>query len=106
MLRTARYYQDQLDSSDPAHYPGQGPQQGPGYSNPLYEPQGPPRTPSRVTFGHRRTPSGSSNTFQYGDHERPSPGPQANEYTPPPLAPRRLSRQGSYGTDVERPQTL
>lgn len=35
-------------------------------------------------------------------------GPGSGDYNdrPPPMAPRRLSRQGSYGHDVERPQTL
>eukprot|EP00092_Neocalanus_flemingeri_P007352 GFUD01007939.1.p1 GENE.GFUD01007939.1~~GFUD01007939.1.p1 ORF type:complete len:1128 (-),score=188.67 GFUD01007939.1:37-3420(-) len=114
MVRTARFYQDQLDSdreptfhySDRHNYkdsPRRVPDsQTAGYSNPSYDSQ---RGPGRVTFSHRRTPSGSSNTFQY-DMERS--GPSSSEYSerPPPLAPRRLSRQGSSNNEFERPQTL
>ena len=71
------------------------------YSNPNYEQQQ-PRVQGRVTFGHRRTPSGSSANYQY-DHDRS--GPSSSEYSDrhdrqPPLVPRRLSRQGSYGNEV------
>lgn len=115
MARTARFYQDQLDSdrepsfpyidrhnykdSPVRHVPDNQPA---GYSNPSYDSQ---RVPGRVTFSHRRTPSGSSQTFSY-DMERS--GPSSSEYCDrgPPLAPRRLSRQGSYNNEVERPQTL
>jgi len=115
MVRTARFYQDQLDSdreppvfhySDRHNYkdsPRRVPDsQSTGYSNPSFDSQ---RGPGRVTFSHRRTPSGSSTTFQY-DVDRS--GPSSSEYSerPPPLAPRRLSRQGSYSNEVERPQTL
>lgn len=115
MARTARFYQDQLDSereptyhySDRHNYKDSPVRRVPdsqsvGYSNPSYDSQ---RGPGRVTFSHRRTPSGSSQTFPY-DMERS--GPSSSEYSerPPPLAPRRLSRQGSYNNEVERPQTL
>ena len=130
MARTARYYQDQLESEreatgagyslyqDRQNYkesPGRGrvPEPHPlAYSNPNYESQQ-PRTPGRVTFGHRRTPSGSSSTGYRdpGYDQGPGSGPSSSEYSerherPPPLVPRRLSRQGSYGNEVERPQTL
>jgi len=117
MARTARFYQDQLDSErEPTyHYtdrhnykdsPGRRVADPPsqGYSNPSYESQ---QRPGRVTFSHRRTPSGSSQTFPSYDLTDRS-GPSSSEYSerPPPLAPRRLSRQGSYNNEVERPQTL
>jgi len=121
MQRTARYYQDQMEperessflyqdrhnfSDSPRRVPDQG-QLPHAYSNPNYEQQQ-PRVQGRVTFGHRRTPSGSSANYQY-DHDRS--GPSSSEYSDrhdrqPPLVPRRLSRQGSYGNEVERPQTL
>jgi len=115
MARTARFYQDQLDSereptyhyTDRHNYKDSPARRVPdpqptGYSNPSYESQ---QRPGRVTFSHRRTPSGSSQTFSY-DMDRS--GPSSSEYSerPPPLAPRRLSRQGSYNNEVERPQTL
>ena len=92
--------------------PHQAPLAPLAYNNPNYESQ-PPRTPSRVTFGHRRTPSGSSagtaTSFQYQDHgldrvDRSREGPGSGDYNdrPPPMAPRRLSRQGSYGHEVRQ----
>ena len=129
MARTARYYHDQLEGEREAagagyslyqdrhsykESPGRGrvPEPHPlAYSNPNYEPQQ-PRTPGRVTFGHRRTPSGSSSTgYRDGYDQGPGSGPSSSEYSerherPPPLVPRRLSRQGSYSNEVERPQTL
>ena len=130
MARTARYYQDQLEGEREAAVVGyslyqdrQNYKESPGrgrvpehhplvYSNPNYESQQ-PRTPGRVTFGHRRTPSGSSSTGyrDTGYDQGPGSGPSSSEYSerherPPPLVPRRLSRQGSYGNEVERPQTL
>ena len=121
MARTARYYHDQLECEreyyqDHRHQYKDSPRrQGSvtdttslAFSNPNYESQQPHSRGqvSRVTFGHRRTPSGSSQTYQY-DHDRS--GPSSSEYQserPPPLVPRRLSRQGSYSSEVERPQTL
>ena len=115
MARSARFYQDQLDSDYTDRYDrSQGykesprrapeaPQTSHAYVNPNYE----PRTPSRVTFGHRRTPSGNSMPYSQYDMERSGPSPaDFMETRPPPLAPRRLSRQGSYCSEVERPQTL
>jgi len=121
MARSARFYQDQLDSDrdyterygggGPAYKdsPRRVPDPGPNshaYSNPNYE----PRTPNRVTFGHRRTPSGSSvQPHSQYDLDRSGAGQSPADCLdsrPPPLAPRRLSRQGSYCSEVERPQTL
>ena len=101
MQRTAKFYQDQRECQ--RVYPGRRDSGQTGYSNPGYESHQ-PRTPGRVTFGHRRTPSGSS-SYQYEDRS----GPSSSEYSErgPPLVPRRLSRQGSYtNTELERPQTL
>ena len=117
MARSARFYQDQLDCDYTDRYDrSQGYKESPrrapeaptashAYSNPNYE----PRTPSRVTFGHRRTPSGSSVPYPQYELERSVSGLSSSDFIdtrPPPLAPRRLSRQGSYCSEVERPQTL
>ena len=120
MNRTAKFYQDQLEGQrEPLFvYPERhnykdsprrvSDSQQAGYSNPVYETQPASRPPGRVTFGHRRTPSGSS-SYQY-DQDRS--GPSSSEYSerPPPLVPRRLSRgggsQGYSSSEVERPQTL
>jgi len=113
MARSARYLQDQMDADYTERYDRtQGykepPRRAPettttshSYSNPNYE----PRTPSRVTFGHRRTPSGSSAPHPLYDLDRSVSGPSSADFIdtrPPP--PRRLSRQGSFCN--ERPQTL
>ena len=117
MARSARYYQDHLESDYTERYDrSQGYKESPrrapeapttshAYSNPNYE----PRTPSRVTFGHRRTPSGSSVPYQQYEMDRSARGPSSGDFVdprPPPLAPRRLSRQGSYSNEPERQQTL
>lgn len=117
MARTARYYHDQMESEreyyhHDRHNYKDSPRRVPdntslAFSNPNYESQQ-PRAQGRVTFGHRRTPSGSSATYQY-DHDRS--GPSSSEYNDrheraPPQVPRRLSRQGSSPFEVERPQTL
>ena len=121
MPRTAKFYQDQLEvQREPMfvyqerHNYKESPRrvsdsQQSGYSNPVYETQSASRPPGRVTFGHRRTPSGSSG-YQYQEQDRS--GPSSSEYSerPPPLVPRRLSRSGGTGgyntSEVERPQTL
>ena len=114
MNRTAKFYHDQLEGQrEPLFvYPERhnykdsprrvSDSQQSGYSNPVYETQPASRPPGRVTFGHRRTPSGSS-SYQL-DQDRS--GPSSSEYSerPPPLVPRRLSR--GNGSEVERPQTL
>ena len=117
MARSARYLQDQMDADFTERYdrsqgykeaPRRAPEAGTTshtYSNPNFE----PRTPSRVTFGHRRTPSGSSAPYPQYDMDRSVSGPSSADFIdtrPPPLAPRRLSRQGSFCNEVERPQTL
>jgi len=118
MARSARYLQDQMDAADYTERydrsqgykeaPRRAPEAGTTshtYSNPNFE----PRTPSRVTFGHRRTPSGSSAPYPQYDMDRSVSGPSSADFIdtrPPPLAPRRLSRQGSFCNEVERPQTL
>lgn len=117
MARSARYLQDQMDADFTERYDrSQGYKEAPrrapeasttshAYSNPNFE----PRTPSRVTFGHRRTPSGSSAPYPQYDMDRSVSGPSSADFIdtrPPPLAPRRLSRQGSFCNEVERPQTL
>ena len=131
MARTARYYHDQREGEreaaqllyqpykDSPRRAAAVPEAGlaTAYTNPGYEQLSGSRGPGRVTFGHRRTPSGSSATYrdQYGGEAGGGSGPSSAEFScegegvgraGPPLVPRRLSRQGSYGSEMERPQTL
>ena len=98
MVRTARFYADQLEGDvAPAHYRGPAqPQPGLAFSNPGYERTERPHCgtgPGRVTFQQRSYSASGERGY--------------SELEPPPLAPRRLSRGSlQQAGEVERPNTL